>query len=175
MKIVEIAPQKLIDYDKNAKKHPKDQIEKLAKSFQKEGFHGVVVADENLVIIAGHGRKYAAIEAKLDVIPVQILEGLTEEQKRSKRLGDNKLAESDWIDELIKDELTFLHEQNYDVSLSGFDLNFDNINENNDKKETEKVFKNIFEVVVECLDELEQQEIYTIITDMGKKCRILSM
>jgi DNA modification methylase len=122
--IQNIEPKKLIDYNKNAKNHPKEQIEKLARAFKAEGFHGCIIADENLVIIAGHGRKYAAIEAGLDTIPVQILNGLSEEQKRSKRLGDNKLAESDWLDDFLKDELTFLKDANYDLSLSGFDSYF---------------------------------------------------
>lgn len=119
-----ISPIKLIDYDKNAKNHPKEQIKKLARAFKEEGFHGCIIADENLVIIAGHGRKYAAIEAGLSEVPVQILSGLTEEQKRSKRLGDNKLGESDWLDDLLKSELKFLNESGYDVTLSGFDLSF---------------------------------------------------
>lgn len=119
-----LAPETLKDYNLNAKNHPKEQIAKLSRAFKEEGFHGCIVVDENLVILAGHGRKYAAIEAGLNSVPVQILTGLTEEQKRSKRLGDNKLAESDWLDEILKQELTFLTEANYDLTLSGFEQPF---------------------------------------------------
>jgi ParB family transcriptional regulator, chromosome partitioning protein len=119
-----IDPKLLIDYSKNAKNHPKEQLEKLARSFKEEGFHGAIIVDENNVIIAGHGRKHAAILAGLESVPIQVLDGLTEEQKRSKRLGDNKLAESDWLDNFLKEELTFLKESNYDLSLTGFNLNF---------------------------------------------------
>lgn len=119
-----IDPKLLIDYSKNAKKHPTDQLEKLARAFKKEGFHGAIVVDENNVIIAGHGRKYAAILAGLETVPIEVLIGLTEEQKRSKRLGDNKLAESDWLDNELKDELTFLKDAKYDLDLTGFDLEF---------------------------------------------------
>lgn len=128
----EMNPKDLCDYDKNAKKHPKDQIEKLARSFKEEGFHGVIIVDEQNVIIAGHGRKYAAIKAGLKKVPVQVLSGLTEEQKRSKRLGDNKLAESDWLDDLLKDELNHLNQKGYDITLAGFDLSFlDDMDETN--------------------------------------------
>lgn len=127
-----IDPKKLVDYDKNAKKHPKEQLEKLARSFKEEGFHGVIVVDENRVIIAGHGRKHAAIKAGLKTVPIQILRGLTEDQKRSKRLGDNKLAESDWLDDILKSELSILNDANYDLSLAGFDTSFLNdLNEEN--------------------------------------------
>lgn len=119
-----VDPKSLIDYSKNAKNHPKDQLEKLARAFKAEGFHGAIIVDENNVIIAGHGRKYAAILAGLETVPIEVLEGLTEEQKRSKRLGDNKLAESDWLDEFLKQELSFLKEANYDITLSGFSLDF---------------------------------------------------
>ena len=119
-----IDPKLLVDYSKNAKKHPTDQLEKLARAFKKEGFHGAIVVDENNVIIAGHGRKYAAILAGLETVPIEVLSGLTEEQKRSKRLGDNKLAESDWLDDVLKEELSFLKDSKYDLDLTGFDLEF---------------------------------------------------
>lgn len=132
-----IDPKLLIDYCKNAKNHPKEQLEKLSRAFKAEGFHGAIVVDENNVIIAGHGRKYAAILAGLETVPVQVLEGLTEEQKRSKRLGDNKLAESDWLDNFLKEELTFLKDANYDLSLTGFNLDFLNAVPVSDSKEEE--------------------------------------
>ncbi len=119
-----IDPKLLIDYSKNTKKHPQEQLEKLAASFKAEGFHGAIIVDENNVIIAGHGRKHAAILAGLETVPIEILTGLSEEQKRSKRIGDNKLAESDWLDDVLKEELTFLKDAKYDLSLTGFDLDF---------------------------------------------------
>lgn len=168
-----IDPKLLIDYSKNAKNHPKEQLEKLARAFKAEGFHGAIIVDENNIIIAGHGRKYAAILAGLESVPIQVLSGLTEEQKRSKRLGDNKLAESDWLDDFLKEELSFLKQSNYDVSLSGFDLSFLEENIQIDPKDNE--FENMFEIVIQCCDENEQKEVYEKMLSEGFKCRILSM
>ncbi len=35
--------------------------------------------------------------------------------------------------------------------------------------------KSIFEVVVDCMDEMDQRQVYEELTKMGMKCRVLSM
>ena len=43
-------------YDRNARAHPRDQIEALKGSIAAFGFNAPILIDENDVIIAGHGR-----------------------------------------------------------------------------------------------------------------------
>ena len=65
MKIENIKP-----YEKNAKKHPKKQVEQVAKSIKEFGFNQPIVIDKKGVIIVGHGRYEAAKLLGLSDVPV---------------------------------------------------------------------------------------------------------
>jgi hypothetical protein len=102
MKIENIKP-----YEKNAKKHPKKQVEQVAKSIKEFGFNQPIVIDKKGVIIVGHGRYEAAKLLGLSDVPVIEVE-LTEEQAKAYRLADNKLNESEWDMALVLPELKAL-------------------------------------------------------------------
>jgi len=93
-------------YSKNAKKHPKKQIEQVAKSIEEFGMNQQIVVDNDGVIIVGHGRFAALQMLGWDVKPEWIkVVDLTEQQAKAYRLADNKLNESDWDMELVIEEL----------------------------------------------------------------------
>ena len=46
--------EQLIPYARNSRKHPKEQIEQLAKSIKEFGFTNPVLIDQDGGIIAGH-------------------------------------------------------------------------------------------------------------------------
>jgi hypothetical protein len=99
-------PHSLIPYEKNAKKHGKEQVSKIAASIRKFGWRGnPIVVDKNGVIIAGHGRRLAAIELGLPKVPVQVVDDLSEDEVRALRLADNRAAISDYDNEMLKEEL----------------------------------------------------------------------
>ena len=105
-------------YDKNAKKHPKKQVEQVAASIKEFGFNQPIVLDKNNVIIVGHGRFEASKLLGLKEVPT-ITVDLTEEQANAYRLADNKLNESEWDMNLVIDELKGLSETM--LELTGFD------------------------------------------------------
>jgi ParB family chromosome partitioning protein len=77
--------------------------------------------DEAGSVIAGHGRLLAAAELGLDEVPVIVLAGLTEAQKRAYLLADNKLAlNAGWDDSLLKCGLEELTALGADLALTGF-------------------------------------------------------
>lgn len=106
-------------YEKNAKKHPKKQIEQVANSIKEFGMNQPIVVDKQGVIIVGHGRyealKSLGMEIKDEYIKVV---DLTEEQAKAYRLADNKLNESEWDMNLVIEELKELSEPMLD--LTGF-------------------------------------------------------
>lgn len=78
--------------------------------------------DTKAGIIAGHGRLLAARKLGLKEVPVIVLDHLTETQKRAYILADNQLAlNAGWDESLLRIELTALQEQDFDVSLIGFE------------------------------------------------------
>ena len=110
-------------YVKNAKNHPESQIQQIAASIQQFGFNNPILVDENLEIIAGHGRMAAAQLLGLDTVPVIRLAHLSDAQKRAYRLADNKIAENGgWNADLLRLEISELEQicGDMDVSITGF-------------------------------------------------------
>jgi len=108
-------------YAKNAKKHPKKQIEQVANSIKEFGMNQPIVVDKDGVIIVGHGRYEALKHLGMEVTPDMVKTvDLTEEQANAYRLADNKLNESEWDMNLVVEELKGLSEPM--VELTGFDM-----------------------------------------------------
>lgn len=107
-------------YPKNAKKHPKKQVEQVANSIKEFGMNQAIVVDKEGVIIVGHGRYEALKHLGWEIKPEYIkIVDLTEEQAKAYRLADNKLNESDWEMSLVIEELKGLSDELLD--LTGFD------------------------------------------------------
>jgi len=115
---------KLIPYINNAKKHPEDQIDKLAGAIAEFGFDQPIVTDKDMVIIKGHGRTMASKKIGLTKVPVLIRDDLNAAQIKASRLADNKMAESEWDFDFVSAELESLKMDNFDISLTGFDDDF---------------------------------------------------
>jgi len=107
-------------YSKNAKKHPKKQLEQIAASIKEFGMNQPIVVDKKGVIIVGHGRFEALKLLGMEVKPEWIkVVNLTEQQANAYRLADNKLNESEWEMDLVIEELKGLSEEM--LELTGFD------------------------------------------------------
>jgi len=113
----------LVPYARNSRTHSDKQIDQLAASIKEWGWTVPVLCDASGGIIAGHGRILAAQKLGLDDVPCMIAEGWTEAQKRAYIIADNRLAlDAGWDDELLKIELQDLDSLNFDLSLTGFEL-----------------------------------------------------
>lgn len=112
---------KIVPYEGNAKKHPEEQIKKLATSIKEFGWTQPIVVDKDGVIIIGHGRRLAAISLGLKKVPVVCRADLDQVQVRALRLADNRVTSTDYDMSLIQEELRDLHNENFDLSVMGFD------------------------------------------------------
>lgn len=115
MKVEELKP-----YDKNAKEHPKKQVDAIARSIQEFGFNQPIVIDKDNVVIVGHGRLLAGKKLGLTEVPVMKLTNLTPEQVNAYRIADNKLNESEWDMKLVIEELRELDSAGFDIEVTGF-------------------------------------------------------
>lgn len=117
-------------YDRNARIHDPDQIERLATSLLELGWGSPIqVRGESEVIIAGHARAAAArllIErghAKFNTVPVVVHWGLSDLQFSALAIADNRIAElASWDNELLELDLRELRDADFDITLSGFSL-----------------------------------------------------
>ena len=82
LKIVYRPLQELSPYAHNARTHSTEQVAQLVESIKQFGWTNPVLIDEKGEIIAGHGRVMAAEMLKMDSVPVIVLSGLTDEQKK---------------------------------------------------------------------------------------------
>src|SRR5467141_1781103 len=113
----------LIPDPRNARTHPKRQIDQLRASIEAFGFTNPILVDPEGHIIAGHGRLQAARAMGLTELPVITLSGLSEIQKRTLRVADNKIAlNAGWDLEILKLELGELAsiDVDIDLTLTGF-------------------------------------------------------
>lgn len=114
---------KLKPYKNNARTHSEAQIQKIVRSIEEFGFVNPILIDGNYEIIAGHGRVQAACKIGMEEVPCLFIEDLSETQKKAYILADNKLAlDAGWDDEILKIELAELADMDFDISLTGFEL-----------------------------------------------------
>lgn len=107
-------------YERNARTHPKKQIEQLCRAIAEFGFTNPILIDGSGMIIAGHGRLVAAKQLGLDEVPCIRLGHLSDKQVRALVLADNRIAEgSGWDQKLLKAELADLIDEGFAVEKEG--------------------------------------------------------
>lgn len=119
---IETPIAKLKRYPGNARQHSRKQINKLADLIAAHGFINPIIVDETGMILAGHARYEAAQKVGLETVPVRVVDWLSEAQKRSYILSDNRLAdESSFSKVQLRRELQGLIELGDNLELTGFD------------------------------------------------------
>lgn len=86
-------PKKLKDHPKNRNKHEEAQVLHLSRLYLHHGIrHPIIISNLSKCIVAGHGRKLAAIEAKLDKFPVVYQDFESKEAEYAFIQADNAIA-----------------------------------------------------------------------------------
>jgi ParB-like chromosome segregation protein Spo0J len=120
--IEQVQTETLIPYARNSRTHSDEQVAQIMASIREFGFCNPVLIDAAGTIIAGHGRVMAATRMKLETVPCLRLSHLTEAQRRAYVIADNRIAlSSSWDTELLSNELSDLHADDFDLGLLGFD------------------------------------------------------
>jgi len=121
-KIEQWPTAKLLPYARNARTHSEDQVAQIAASIAEFGFTNPILAGSDGVIVAGHGRLAAAQKLGLEVVPVVVLDHLSPTQRRALVIADNRIAENaGWDDAMLRIEIAALQDDDFDISLTGFD------------------------------------------------------
>ncbi len=112
----------LIPYARNARTHSESQIAQIAASIKEFGFLSPIVISEDNTILCGHGRFYGAQKLGLKKVPCVMESHLTENQRRAYILADNKLSlNAGWDNDMLAVELSELQDNDFDLSVIGFD------------------------------------------------------
>jgi hypothetical protein len=172
----------LIPYARNSRTHSDEQVAQIAASIKEFGWTNPVLTDGDNGLIAGHGRLMAARKLGHKEVPTIELTGLSEAQKKAYIIADNKLAlNAGWDDEMLKIEIKELGDMDFDLSLLGFDdielanLFDENPEEDEEKDLKEESYNEVFNIIIECKDESEQEKIFNRLDSEGYKCRVQSL
>lgn len=145
MEIVYKKVNDLIPYINNSRTHSEEQINQIVASINEFGFTNPLLIDEKDNIIAGHGRLLASKKLKMEEVPCIVLSGLTEAQKKAYIIADNKMAlNAGWNEELLKLELENLKELDFDLKLTGFDI--DELDDIFQVEEEQKIVEDDFDI-----------------------------
>lgn len=119
VELLELAALK--PYERNARTHSEDQVKQIVASIREWGWTNPMLVDEKGVILAGHGRRLAALEIGLKKVPCIVARGWTAAQKRAYVLADNRLAEqAGWDKGVLRFELDALMGAGFNLDLTGF-------------------------------------------------------
>ena len=121
-----VSVRKLRPNKRNARTHPQKQIRQIENSYRRFGWTNPIIIDENNAILAGHGRYQAALQLGLREVPVIVVAGLSDAEKRALALADNKIAaNAGWDRQLLAEELSdlakLLPDCNLDLEITGFE------------------------------------------------------
>jgi ParB-like chromosome segregation protein Spo0J len=101
-------------------------VAQIAASIKEFGWtNPILVAGDDSIIAAGHGRLLAARKLALVEVPVIVLDHLSKSQQRALVIADNQLAlNAGWNMDMLKAEIEDLQLDDFDLNILGFDDKF---------------------------------------------------
>ena len=113
----------LIEYARNPRKNDA-VVDRMVSCIKEFGFRIPIVAKSDGTVVDGHLRLKAARKLDMKDVPVVIADDLSDAQIKAFRLLANQSANwAEWDDELLKLEFEDLKNADFDLELTGFDLN----------------------------------------------------
>lgn len=123
MEIRQVPIDSLVEYARNPRKND-EVVDKMVACIKEFGFRIPIVAKSDGTVVDGHLRLKAGRKLGLKEVPVVIADDLTDAQIKAFRLLANQSANwAEWDEDLLKLELEELQNLNFNLELTGFDLN----------------------------------------------------
>ncbi len=113
---------RLVAYARNPRRND-GAVERMCGAIREFGFRIPIVARSDGTVVDGHLRLKAARRLGLETVPVVLADDLSETQIKAFRLLANRSASwAEWDEELLRLELADLRAEDFDLDLTGFDL-----------------------------------------------------
>lgn len=191
MKIVNKSLDHIIPYANNSRTHSDVQIDQIAASLVEFGWANPLLI-HNGSLVAGHGRLRAAKKLRdagtlipnwpnNKEAPTIDLSHLSDTQRRAYILADNRIALSGgWDNDLLSLEMAALHDDDFDLKITGFDpgeiANLFGIELDETAGEEEPPKDNYsqqYGVIAMCDSEAHQEEVYNKLAEMGYNVKVV--
>jgi len=155
----------------NARKHDSKNLKAIASSLQKFGLRTPIVVTPDSIVVAGNGRLEAAKSLGWTEIAVARTPiGWTWDQIKAFAIADNRTSElAEWDDKILAEQLLELDAHGWELAEIGFENLEPTMNEDDDTSPLE--FQTKYEIVVECIDEVQQRNLLDQFNDQGLKVR----
>jgi ParB-like chromosome segregation protein Spo0J len=163
----------------NPNRMSKEQLERLKTSIRKWRFIVPIVANRDLVVADGEQRLAAARALGMKTVsvirlPVDNVDRKLLRQVLNKLKGEHEaLADAEEFERIIeggrKEELQFLLGLSDDKLQRSLDLL------QSDGNDLGFTYEPIYQVVIDCKDEMEQEEVYNKLTEQGIRCQVLTL
>lgn len=160
-------------HPKNNNKHSEEQITRLAKILEYQGFrYAVKISKLTGYVVSGHARLEAAIKNGWTTVPVVYQDYSDEDQEYADLTADNAIALWSDLDlSMVNDSLKDF-DPSFDIELLGiedFKLDIE------EKEPEEKKIVDIFKLEIDCKDYEECSSLFTELESQGYKVKILSI
>jgi hypothetical protein len=168
------APADLRPDPRNARTHDEAQITALATSIRQFGFNFPIGIDSDGQVVAGHGRREAALLLGLPRVPCVVLSHLNADQRRAFMVADNRLAElSGWDEPTLLAELRAITSAGIELQAIGYDE--DALREiaesvNPPAPEEAEAGTKSYDVVVDCDSAAKRRKAMRLLKDGGFTC-----
>ena len=163
---------KLVPNPKNNNKHPIEQIKRLAKIIDFQGQRSpVVVSKRSGFIVKGHGRLEAIKMLGWEKCAVDYQDYESEAQEYADMIADNQIATwAEFDDDMLLQEIPDL---DLDLDMFGMEK-IPKLEEEKEEKDISDDIAELYEVIIECQNEEEQEQIFMKLNEEGYKCRVLT-
>lgn len=161
---------------KNNNKHSSDQILRLSKIIQHNGFRvPLIVSNRSGLLISGHGRLEAAKLLEWKEVPVIFQDFKNEAEEIQFLTADNEIARWAELDkDLVKDFIADYGTE-FDLDLLGIkDFELFESNEEKEEEEKELFDEEKYLIVIECEDELQQKDLFEEFQIRELNCKIMT-
>lgn len=173
MKIETLRIADLTPDPENARQHDEKNLKALQGSLSQFGQRKPIVISSSNVIVAGNGTVEAAKRLGwLEIETVRIPKDWTTDQIKAFALADNRTAElASWDKDVLGTQLLELEDAGFEIADFGF------LKEQEAKEKELDIdpisYDDKFEVVIECENEFEQQELLGRFQKEGYKVRAI--
>lgn len=169
-----VDPKDLKNHPKNRNLHGQDQIERLAELYKYHGVrHPIIVSNLTGFIVAGHGRKLAAIRAGIKKFPVVHQDFESTDAEYAFIQADNAIALWAELDlSGINSDIGDLG-PDFDINMLGIqDFTID-VAEKDDKKDQDLDLDFRYKIEIDCENEENQKTLTEELESRGFKIRVL--